>query len=121
MADEVPEKFAALGVTLVLVADLLTGNLRRYGDPVAARWLVMTLFGTRSKIRATAAACQDQIMPKGWQQGQDDCFLIIPGDDILVGLVVVGFDGDVHAKHKLGIRLGEEAGEVDWSAMAPSR
>jgi len=88
MVDEVPDEFASLGVVLVLVADLLTGHLRRYGDPVAARWLVMQLFGTPSKTRDTAATCQDQIMPRIWQQGQDHCFLIIPSNDILVGLVV---------------------------------
>jgi hypothetical protein len=121
MVGEVPEKFASVGVVLVLVADLLTGHLRRYGDPVAARWLVVQLFGTPSKTRDTAAACQDQIMPRIWQQGQDRCFLIIPGNDILVGLVVADFDGDVHATHRLGMHLGEAAREVDWSAMAPRR
>ena len=119
MVDKGLEKFASLGVVLVLVADALTGHLRRYGDPVAARWLVMQLFGTPSRIRDTAEACKDQIMPKGWQQGQDHCFLIAPGNDILVGLVVLDFDGDVYAKHKLSTRLGEEARQVDWTALAP--
>jgi hypothetical protein len=34
---------------------------------------------------------------------------------------VPDFDGDVHATHRLGMHLREEAREVDWSAMAPRR
>lgn len=121
MLEDVPEPFKSQNVALLLVANSLSGHVRRYGDGVAARRLVTSLFGTPSQIRATLASCAGQLTPRMWTQGRNHCILVIPREGLLVGFVLVDFPADVRAVFDLSKRLEREAQNIDWDTLAPVR
>ena len=79
---------ASNGVPFAIVANVVTGETYRVGDPTGFGFddLVNSLFADFDCVLATYRSVQGQLLPRMWSQGDVECVICRPTSDVLIGL-----------------------------------
>ena len=86
--SEIEKLLNELNVPFAIVANVVTGEVDRYGDPssIQPAGLIKVLFGDTEAVSTLSNWLEGQTMPRSFGQGDVAAVLCKPKPDLIVGL-----------------------------------